>query len=107
MHQRKHARIAKCLPISIASPSRAPKDRRAALSSDLSSAGFCLETTMLRTAGEAVTGYVLHGNKELTFSGRVKWVQAGNPMASTWHRMGVEFTRVSPGLRALLSMLSR
>lgn len=106
MIQRQQRRIEKCLPISIASPNKAPSDRRAALSSDLSSAGFCLETTSLRRAGDTVTGYVLHGNKELTFSGKVKWVQLGNPMASTWHRMGVEFIRVSPGLRALLSMLT-
>ena len=60
---------------------------------------------MLRAAGDQVSGYVLHGDKELTWTGRVQWVSAGNPMASTWHRMGVVFTRVSPGLRALLSMM--
>jgi hypothetical protein len=106
MHKRKHVRIEKCLPISVTSLHGAPSDRRAALSADLSPAGFCLETTTLRRAGEVVSGYVLHGNKELTFTGKVKWVAAGNPMASTWHRMGVEFMKVSPGLRALLSMLA-
>jgi hypothetical protein len=28
-------------------------------------------------------------------------------MASTWHRMGVTFTTLSPGLRALLAIRQR
>jgi hypothetical protein len=99
MTARKNDRVSFRLPVSI--------DRRAALSSDLSSAGFCLESPQLRAAGEEVTGFVLYGNKELTWTGRVAWVSAGNPMMSTWHRMGIEFTKVSPGLRALLSMSTR
>ncbi|MFZ5440343.1 MAG: PilZ domain-containing protein [Myxococcota bacterium] len=99
MTARKHARVAVRLPVSIG--------RRAALSADLSSTGFCLESPQLRAAGERVSGFVLFGDKELTWSGRVAWVSAGNPMTSTWHRLGIEFTRVSPGLRALLSMSTR
>ncbi|MFO0595251.1 MAG: PilZ domain-containing protein [Myxococcaceae bacterium] len=96
---RKHERIEKRLPISV--------NKSAAMSADLSTAGFCLESPVIRRRGDVVTGFVLHGDKELTWSGRVQWVQVGDPMASTWHRMGVEFIRVSPGLRALLSILTR
>lgn len=99
MTARKTARVSLKLPVSIS--------RRAALSSDLSSTGFCLESPQLRAAGDEVSGFVLYGNKELTWTGRVAWVSAGNPMMSTWHRMGIEFTKVSPGLRALLSMSTR
>lgn len=99
MTARKNARVALRLPVSIA--------RRAALSADLSPTGFCLESPQLRAAGEVVSGFVLHGNKELTWAGRVAWVAPGNPMTSTWHRLGIEFTKVSPGLRALLSMSTR
>ena len=88
-----------CLPVSI--------EQRAALSADVSHAGVCLEAPTLRAEGDRVQGYVLFGDKELAWEGRVAWVQPGNPMASLWHRMGIEFTRVSPGLRALLSMRLR
>ena len=99
MTARKNSRVALRLPVSIA--------RRAALSADPSASGFCLESPQLRTAGEVVSGFVLHGNKELAWTGRVAWVTPGDPMASTWHRLGIEFTHVSPGLRALLSMSTR
>jgi PilZ domain len=100
MSNRKQTRVPRRLPVSI-------ERRAAALSADISSTGFCLESPMLRAQGDFVSGFVLHGHKELTWTGRIKWVQPGNPMASTWHRMGIEFTTVSPGLRALLSMLSK
>jgi hypothetical protein len=37
----------------------------------------------------------------------VAWSTPGSPMASTWHRMGINFTNLSPGLRALLSIRQR
>jgi len=88
------------LPVSIGG-------RQAALSADVSGGGFSLETTSLMPEGLPVKGYVLHGDKELTWSGVVAWTRAGNPMTSTWHVMGVRFTKVSPGLRALISMRTR
>ena len=92
------------LPVSI---SLIAGGRRAAMSANVSAHGLCLESPTLLTPGADVHGYVLHGDKELTWSGRVAWVEPGNPMASTWHRMGVKFSRVSTGLRALLSMRLR
>lgn len=100
MTLRKESRLAFRLPVSIGR-------RAAALSADISDSGFCLETTGTYTPGQEVTGYVLHGHKELTWTGRVAWVRAGDPMMSTWHRLGVSFTSVSPGLRALLSIRQR
>lgn len=94
---RKDARVNVRLPISIGR-------RQAALSADVSDGGFRLETTSLLSAGSRVEGYVLHGDKELQWKGEVAWAKAGNPMASTWHEVGVRFTWVSPGLRALISM---
>ncbi len=100
MAPRKETRVSLRLPVSIGR-------RAAALSADISHSGFCLETPMLHAAGSTVTGFVLHGNKELTWTGRVAWATPGDPMQSTWHRLGIEFTTVSPGLRALLSMRQR
>jgi hypothetical protein len=100
MAHRKETRVAVRLPVSVGG-------RAAALSADISTSGFCLESPTLQRAGDEVQGYVLFGHKELKWSGRIAWVEPGNPMASTWHRLGVSFTQVSPGLRALLSMRQR
>lgn len=81
--------------------------RRAALSADISDQGFCLETTTALPQGARVSGFVLHGTKELSWTGRVAWVVLGNPMTSLWHKMGIELLEVSPGLRALLSLRQR
>jgi len=99
MAHRKSSRVSFCVPVSIES--------RAALSADVSQSGVCLEAPTLRSAGDEVSGYVLFGDKELRWEGRVQWVRPGNPMYSLWHRIGIEFTRVSPGLRALLSIKLR
>jgi len=99
MANRKANRVSMCLPVSVGS--------KAALSADVSHSGVCLESPVPRAAGDLVSGYVLFGDKELHWTGRVKWVELGNPMASLWHRMGIEFTQVSTGLRALLSMRQR
>ncbi len=79
----------------------------AALSADISEHGFRLETPKLIAHGTALTGFVLHGDLELTWAGRVTWARVGDPRASVWHELGVEFTQVSPGLRALLSIRLR
>jgi hypothetical protein len=97
---RRDVRKAIRLPVSIGG-------KQAALSADVSPRGFQLETTTLLPQGLPVEGYVLHGDKELKWKGVVAWSRAGNPMMSTWHAMGVQFTEVSPGLRALISMRSR
>lgn len=77
----------------------------AALTADLSNNGFCLEVPFASFApGKEIEGYVLLGEKELTFKGRVAWFQPGNPMASMWGKAGIELTWASPGLRALISM---
>lgn len=89
------------LPVSIQRSS-------AALTADLSNNGFCLEVPFASfTPGKEIEGYVLLGEKELTFKGRVAWFQPGNPMASMWGRAGVTLTDVSPGLRALISIKLR
>jgi hypothetical protein len=97
---RREARHAVRLPVSIGG-------RQAALTADLSASGFQLETTSLLPQGLPVEGYVLHGEKELRWKGVVAWSRAGNPMTSTWHALGIRFTQVSPGLRALISIRSR
>lgn len=81
--------------------------RAAALSADISEHGFRLETPTLLKRGDAVSGFVLHGDMELTWGGTVSWVRPGNPQQSTWHELGIEFNQVSPGLRALLSIRLR
>jgi hypothetical protein len=89
------------LPVSI-------ERRAAALCSDLSDRGFCLEVPFATfEQGRAIKGYVLMGAKELNFHGTVAWVKPGNPMTSMWSTMGVVFTQVSPGLRALIGIESK
>ena len=101
MTKRRETRIPLRLPVSI-------ERRTAALSADVSSQGFCLEASQQGYAkGQVVDGYVLLGDKELPFKGTVAWVEPPSPMASPWGRLGVRFTRVSPGLRALLSIEQR
>jgi hypothetical protein len=79
----------------------------AALSADISADGFCLEVMRPLEQGALIDGYVLHGDRELDFKGQVAWVEVANPQTSHWSRIGVKFTQVSPGLRALLSMKNR
>jgi hypothetical protein len=78
-----------------------------ALSADISDQGFCLEVLRPLQQGVPVEGFVLHGDKELRFHGAVAWVEPGDPQASHWSRVGIRFTAVSPGLRALLSLRQR
>ena len=99
MRNRKSLRVSLCLPVSVA--------RRAALTEDISDTGFCLEVFQPLKPGTAVDGFVLHGESELSFKGQVMWTRAGNPMASHTSLVGVRFTSVSPGLRALLSLEQR
>ena len=56
------------------------------------------------TPGKEIEGYVLLGEKELTFKGWVAWFRPGNPMASIWGHAGIKLTEVSPGLRTLISL---
>jgi hypothetical protein len=88
------------LPVSIAR-------QAAALTADISDQGVCLELFQPMRIGAEVDGFVLHGERELTFKGEVAWAKPGNPMASLFGTMGVKFTWVSPGLRALLSIEQR
>jgi hypothetical protein len=96
MRKRREPRIPLRLPVSI--------DRQAAaLTADLSNNGFCLEVPFAAfTPGKEIEGYVLLGEKELTFKGRVAWFNPGNPMASLWGKAGIRLTQLSPGLRALI-----
>ena len=100
MPDRRESRTSLRLPVSVAR-------RAAALTADISDSGFCLELFQPMRTGAEVDGFVLHGERELAFKGEVAWTQAGNPMASHYSRMGVRFTWVSPGLRALLSIEQR
>lgn len=79
----------------------------AALTADISNQGFCLELPRTMGEGAEIDGYVLYGDRELGFRGEVTWTAPGNPQTSLWSRMGVRFTWVSPGLRALLSLEQR
>lgn len=76
----------------------------AAISADVSRDGFCLDVVKPLEEGAEVSGYVVHGHRQLNFHGTVAWVQPPNPMASYLSRVGIKFTRLSPGLRALLSV---
>jgi PilZ domain len=91
------ARVVATLPVYI-------DGHAGAFSADLSRTGFCIESTAFLPPTSWLSGTVLHGRLKLAFSGHVVWAEAGNPMGSTWHRMGICFDRLSPGLRALLGL---
>lgn len=97
MNTPRDLRVAVRLPVSVGR-------KMAALCMDVSMQGFCLEVMKPVTQGSALDGYVLHGNRELEWRGEVMWVQPPNPMTNHWTRVGVKFTWLSPGLRALLSI---
>src|SRR5688500_10865176 len=99
MPNRREHRTPLRLPVSI--------DRSAALSADVSDSGFHLEVMRPLKPGVVVDGFVLHGDKELKFTGVVAWAGPGHPQLSTWSRVGVRFVQVSPGLRALISMMQK
>ncbi len=67
MPLRKERRVPLCLAVSVS--------QRAAISADVSHSGFCLESAALHEAGNEVTGFVLHGDKQLNWVGRVAWVE--------------------------------
>ena len=101
MRKRREPRNTVRLPVSISRSA-------AAITADLSHNGFCLEVPYASfTPGREIEGYVLLGEKELAFKGRVAWFQPGNPMASMWGKAGICLTKVSPGLRALISIKLR
>ena len=100
MPTRHSKRVPVRLPVSIGR-------KMAALSSDVSEEGFCLEVMRPLAQGSLIDGYVLHGERELEFKGTVAWVEPANPQATHWSRIGVSFTSMSPGLRALLSLEKR
>lgn len=81
--------------------------KMAAISTDLSADGFCLEVMTAPEKGAEIDGYVLLGEKELEFEGRVSWVEPANPQLSHWAKIGVQFKWLSPGLRALLCLEAR
>jgi hypothetical protein len=101
MRKRREPRVPTRLPVSIGR-------HGAALTADLSNNGFCLEVPFAAfTPGKEIEGYVLLGEKELTFRGWVAWFRPGNPMASMWGTAGIRITGMSPGLRAYVSMKLR
>ncbi|MFL5320019.1 MAG: PilZ domain-containing protein [Myxococcaceae bacterium] len=96
----RQSRTPLCLPVSVGR-------KMAALSTDVSTKGFCLEVMKPVAEGTPIDGYVLHGDRELDWRGEVVWVEQANPQASHWSRIGVKFTWMSPGLRALFSLEKR
>lgn len=95
--QKRQPRTPLRLPVSVGR-------RAAALTADISSGGFSLELPHSFCPGASIDGYVLHGDKELSFRGEVSWFRPADPRLSVWNELGVRFTWVSPGLRALLSL---
>jgi hypothetical protein len=96
MTKRRSKRSAVRVPVSLSSR---PRGQRAALTSDASGDGFCLEGPTLLEPGSEISGWALDGDAELAWAGRIAWTQQGDP----WHRMGVRFTSLSPGLAAMLA----
>ena len=72
--------------------------RLPALTADVSRGGFLAELPQVFVPGSKVHGFFLVGDEEVSFRGTVAWAEAGNPQASIYSRMGVEFEETPKGL---------
>lgn len=72
--------------------------RLPAISADVSRGGFQAELPQVFLPGSRVHGYFLVGEDEVAFTGTVAWAAPGNPQASVYSRLGVEFDELPEGL---------
>jgi hypothetical protein len=74
--------------------------RLPAISADVSRGGFQAELPQVFLPGSQVHGYFLVEDAEVPFRGTVAWAQAGDPSASIYSRIGVNFDALPEGLKA-------
>ncbi len=79
--------------------------RLPAISADVSRGGFQAELPQVFLPGSKVHGYFLLGDDEVPFTGTVAWAQAGDPHASVYSRIGVNFDELPQGLKATFARL--
>lgn len=72
--------------------------RLPALTADVSRGGFSAELPQVFLPGSKIDGYFLVGDTEVPFVGTVAWATPGNPQASLYSRIGVEFIEQPKGL---------
>ena len=78
-----------------------------ALTADVSRGGFSAELPQVFLPGSNVDGYFLLNDEEIPFRGYVAWAIPGNPMASVFSQIGVRFTGVPEGLKAVFAKLEK
>ena len=78
-----------------------------ALTADVSRGGFSAELPQVFLPGSQVDGYFLLNDIEVPFRGWVAWAIPGNPMASVFSQIGVRFSEVPEGLKAVLQQLEK
>ena len=69
--------------------------------------GQRLQLPQVFLPGSQVDGYFLLDDKEIPFRGWVAWAIPGNPMASVFSQMGVRFSEVPEGLKAVFQKLEK
>lgn len=79
--------------------------RLPAITADVSRGGFSAELPQVFLPGSRVDGYFLMGDAEVAFKGTVAWAVAGNPQASLYSRLGVQFDQTPAGLTKLFTTL--
>lgn len=79
--------------------------RLPAISADVSRGGFQAELPQVFLPGSRVHGYFLLGEDEVAFTGTVAWAQAGDPHASIYSRIGVNFDALPEGLKDTFARL--
>lgn len=96
----------------IRSPRASPRQRRrlkvaflndASFTTDVGDGGFATQRIRIFPAGLRVEGSISSPEREVRFTGRVAWSLPGDPLLNLRGRMGVQFIRVDPALREVLS----
>lgn len=74
---------------------------------NVGSGGFCAEAARLPDPGDSVDGTISAAGRVFLFAGRVAWVRPGALALGMRGTVGVEFTRIAPEFRDLLSFPPR
>ncbi len=70
---------------------------------DVSAGGFSLEAMTILPPGTEISGKLILGSQEFSFTGQVVWAKFGEPRLNKRGRMGVKFLQVADGFNALMN----
>ena len=80
--------------------------RTTSFTTNVSQEGFCTEAMRLIAPGTPVEGAICLDGNDYAFAGSVVWAKPGDPRVYLRSRMGVRFSRVSPGFQRIVGSAS-